>query len=309
LNYLGKHTPLTIPLPAQTTTYYARWESLCDTSDCDSVKVIIIPTISINKDHTICSGESYTIGISNYTTAGIYIDTLQSVSGCDSIITTNLTVNPTVLNPITKSICEGEIFAVGINEYSTPGNYIDVLKTSLGCDSTVTTILTVNPLPEVSLGADQLLCPGDTITLTPGSGFISYLWSNGSMLSNLIATSTGKYSVTVYNEWCPASDEITINECGTELWFPNAFSPNNDYTNDTFKPVILGTLQTYQINIYDRWGKQIYESNQVNPGWDGTLKGNVCATGLYVYIATYSMGTEPGTQKQQVQRGAFTLLR
>jgi len=179
----------------------------------------------------------------------------------------------------------------------------------LGCDSTVTTILTVNPVPEVSLGDDQLLCPGDSITLTPGNGFISYLWSDGSLQSSLKVTSTGKYSVTVYNEWCRAIDEILITGCGSELRFPNAFSPNNDNTNETFKPVILGTLKTFHIIIYNRWGQQIYESNDAHTGWTGTFKGSDCTAGQYVYVATYSMGAEPSTQKQRVQRGAVTLIK
>ncbi|MDO9256888.1 MAG: SBBP repeat-containing protein [Bacteroidales bacterium] len=287
-------------------------DKLSTTNGCDSIittNLTVYPVEQNIQSPIRCTGESITVGLNTYTETGTYTDVLTSHHNCDSTVITNLTINPTAQSSFPHSICEGETFIVGTNIYSSPGNYIDVLKTSLGCDSTVTTALTVNPVPEVSLGDDQLLCQGDTITLSAGTGFINYLWSDGSVLSDLKVTSTGKYFITVYNEWCPASDEITIKECGTEIWFPNAFSPNNDYTNEYFKPVILGTLYTYHIIIYNRWGQQIYESNDARTGWNGTFNGSDCATGPYVYVATYSMGAEAATRKQGVKRGPFTLLR
>jgi gliding motility-associated-like protein len=279
---------------------------------CDSI-VITNLTVGTKKQNTlirsICTGEFFPIGIHNYTTTGIYVDTLATVYGCDSIITTNLTVIPTIQTAQSPSICEGENITVGTHIYTTTGTYTDVFKTVAGCDSIVTTDLTVNPLPLVSLGDDMLICPGDSIFLSPGEDFISYLWSDGSVLNKLLVLNPGIYTVTASNEWCPASDEITINDCGTELWFPNAFSPDNDGVNERFKPVILGTLNTYQILIFNRWGQQIYESTDAYTGWDGVFNGSPCANGLYVYIATYSMGTEPATQKQRIHRGTVMLVR
>jgi gliding motility-associated-like protein len=280
--------------------------------DCDSIittNLTVYPVIQNIQSPKICTGESYTVGINKYTETGTYTDILTGSHNCDSTVITNLSVNPTFLTPQSHAICEGDTLTVGNQQHTTAGIYTDILQTYLNCDSTVITDLTVNPLPAVTLGDDQLICPGDTIVLSPGLGFSSYLWSDGSVLSDLIITHPGNYSVTAFNEWCPASDEITINECGTELWFPNAFSPDNDGINERFKPVILGTLNTYQITIYNRWGQQIYESNDAYFGWDGTFKGSLCAIGQYVYIAIYSMGTEPATQKQRVERGTFTLVR
>jgi len=279
---------------------------------CDSIittNLTVYPVEQNIQSPNKCTGESITVGLNTYTETGTYTDVLTSSHNCDSTIITNLTVNPTVQTPVTESICEGESFIVGPNNYSVSGNYIDVLKTSLGCDSTVTTNLTVNPVPDVSLGDDQLLCPGDSIILSPGIGFSSYLWSDGSVMNHLKVNKTGTYSVTAFNDWCPASAEVTIRECGAELWFPNAFSPNNDYNNDTFKPVILGTLKTFQILIYNRWGQLLYESNDAYSGWDGIFKGSLCPAAQYVFIASYSMGTEPSDQKQRIQRGMVTLVR
>lgn len=360
INYIGKGTPLIIPSPTQSTTYYARWESLCDTSDCDSVKIVIIPTTLITTNPQICQGKTATIGIHNYTATGIYTDTLATIYGCDSIITThltviqaiktaqspsicegenfpfgshiytntgiytdtlatifgcdsiittNLSVIPAINSTKNPSICEGENFQVGINIYNTSGTYTDNLKAISGCDSIVTTTLTVNPLPFVSLGEDKLICKGDSIVLSPGPGFSSYLWSDGSVLSDLLVTHSGIYSVTAFNKWCPATDEISINECGAEIWFPNAFSPDNDGINESFKPVIMGTLSSYQILIYNRWGQELYESNDSYAGWDGKFQGSTCATGQYVYIVKFAIGTSPATLKQGIKRGLVTLIK
>jgi hypothetical protein len=85
-----------------------------------------------------------------YTFAGTYRDTLQSVSGCDSIVVTQLTVNPTysVNNP--RTICSGGSYVFNSNTYTIAGTYRDTLQSVSGCDSIIVTQLTVNPKPITS---------------------------------------------------------------------------------------------------------------------------------------------------------------
>ncbi len=286
-------------------------DTLIATSGCDSIittNLKVNPLEKRTQNPSICDGEIFIVGSHSYKTQGTYTDLLKTVFGCDSLVTTNLMVNPLKKTSLKPSICQGEVYTVGTHEYQTAGKFTDILKTSSGCDSIVTTDLTVNPTPSISLGNDLLLCPGDSVILSPGSGFAWYMWSDGSILSNLKVTHPGEYSVTVFNEWCSATDAITISECGSELWFPNAFSPNNDGKNENFKPVILGTLNTYQITIFNRWGQQIYFSTDAFTGWDGNFGGTACPGGLYVYTVSYSIGRAP-TIKQSVKKGAVTLVR
>lgn len=63
---------------------------------------------------------------------------------------------------------------------------------------------------------------------------------------------------------------------------PNSFSPNGDGLNDVFKPVILGH-QDYKLLIYDRWGHQVFYSDELAKGWDGTLDDKPLKSGIYVY--------------------------
>ena len=79
-----------------------------------------------------------------------------------------------------------------------------------------------------------------------------------------------------------------------KIFVPNAFTPNKDGKNEVFIPrAILIFNQTgnpildYKFEIYNRWGEQIFESNDLNLGWDGTYKGRLCPTGTYVYIIKF----------------------
>ena len=75
-----------------------------------------------------------------------------------------------------------------------------------------------------------------------------------------------------------------------KIFVPNAFTPNKDGKNEVFIPrAILIFNQTgnpildYKFEIYNRWGEQVFESTDLNVGWDGTYKGELCQEGHYVY--------------------------
>ncbi len=132
---------------------------------CDSLVVTNLTVNAVqytNTSVTICEGEIYTEGTSIYNTTGVYTDIYQSITGCDSTVTTNLTVIPaiSILNNI--SICEGETYAEGSSIYSESGTYIDIYTSFSGCDSTVTTVLTVNPLLATTNAVN--ICLGETYT-------------------------------------------------------------------------------------------------------------------------------------------------
>ena len=68
-----------------------------------------------------------------------------------------------------------------------------------------------------------------------------------------------------------------------KAYIPNVFSPGNDSMNEMFQP--FSEVVTFtQMMIYDRWGNKIFQSEDSNPSWNGTLNGRPLAPGVYVYV-------------------------
>jgi uncharacterized delta-60 repeat protein len=95
-------------------------------------------------DYSICEGSTVTVGGTVYNTSGNYTNTLVLPSGCDSIVNTSLTVLPNSNITQNLTIDAGQSVVVGKNTYTSEGVYTDILVSANGCDSVVTTNLTVN---------------------------------------------------------------------------------------------------------------------------------------------------------------------
>lgn len=74
---------------------------------------------------------------------------------------------------------------------------------------------------------------------------------------------------------------------------PTAFTPNGDGLNDVFKPIVTGARK-YELNIYNRWGQNVFHTTDPNTGWDGRMdgKGEILASDMYFY--TYVIETLKG---------------
>ena len=127
---------------------------------------------------TLCNGLSIVVGNNTYDSTGVYSDTLLAFNGCDSIITTNLTVLSSSISNITNNtiICDGDSIIVGSNVYNTTGSYTDTLVNTAGCDSIITTNLTV----QTPTYQDISICDGDSISV-----------------GNSIYSSSGNYTDTI----------------------------------------------------------------------------------------------------------------
>jgi gliding motility-associated-like protein len=156
----------------------------------------------------------------------------------------------------------------------------------------------------------------------------TYLWDFGDGTSSDLMnpthayTDTGTYNVKliVWTEH-QCVDSLTV-ENGVEviessvIKFPSAFTPNmqgssgghynrNDYSNDVFYPILIkGTIDNYRMEIFNRWGVQIFESNDINIGWDGYYKGKLMTENVYIYRVTgnYNSG------KKLLITGDFLLM-
>ena len=140
-------------------------DTLQTINGCDSV---IVLTLSVNPVYhdtinaAICEGSVYTENGFNVNEAGTYTQTLQTINGCDSIVTLNLTVNSALTSIINAEICEGTTYSENGFEQSEAGTYTQTLQTSNGCDSIVTLNLSMKPNSTTTFTAT--VCEGTVYT-------------------------------------------------------------------------------------------------------------------------------------------------
>lgn len=137
-----------------------------DADGCEDATCVVVgagENIMTTVDASICEGEFYQVGPNVYNMTGTYQTTLTASNGCDSIITLNLTVHPSVIFDLQAEICEGESLMVGDSVYTESGFYLNLLTTQLGCDSLILTELVVNP--NVSSVVDAEICEGESFII------------------------------------------------------------------------------------------------------------------------------------------------
>ena len=190
---------------------------------------------------------SYILNNEIFNTSGTYIRVIPNSTGCDSVITLNLTINRKFTDQI-KTICEGQTYYAGGANQTSSGIYKDTLLTSLGCDSVITTTLTVNPKPKPDLGPDRNLCTNTQATITPGS-FNSYFWQDNSTQPFYIVSIPGKYWVTVTNaNNCSATDTLNIISIDT---IPKNFLPaDQDLCYGNVLRIAVPNYFTYQCQLF-----------------------------------------------------------
>ncbi len=91
------------------------------------------------------------------------------------------------------------------------------------------------------------------------------------------------------------------------VFIPNSFTPNNDGINDLFQVKGLGfRIESFNLEVFDRWGHSIYFTKDVNKGWDGTIKGQSPMEGVYIYKVRI-IGANGEGRKEYI--GHVTLLK
>ena len=123
--------------------------------------------------------------------------------------------------------------------------------------------VTVYPLPgQINLGNDTVLCNEQTLLLdATTSGNPTYEWQNGSTQPDFLVNSPGMYAVALSNNCGDNTAAIYVDyEDCRQVFFPSAFSPNDDGLNDFFYPYDGGDVkQIRQLKIFDRWGGQVFD--------------------------------------------------
>jgi len=196
-----------------------------------------------------------------------------------------------------------------------PGQTVTcILTSSLSCvaQQTVTSLpLTINaaPLPVVILSDKDFICTGTTTPLDAGAGFSSYLWQDGSSSRYLSISSEGIYRVNVNDSLgCSGSDSILVKSCSGNIYVPNSFTPNGDGLNDIFRVIASpDDIAELTMHVFNRWGEQIFLSENLLTGWDGLKQGQYCPEGTYAWIIHYKTTTQ--TDETLTLKGTVELIR
>jgi gliding motility-associated-like protein len=169
-----------------------------------------------------------------------------------------------------------------------------------GCIQTLTDKVTVvvheNPNAIFTVNPERTSILEPEISITDASiSASSWMWDfgDGSISASptpethtYADTGTYKIKLKVTNSLCKDSTSILVRiTLPTSLYVPNTFSPNGDGANDVFKAEGEGIIK-FEMMIFDRWGQLLFESNDINKGWDGKVNGGSSPAQMdaYVYV-------------------------
>ncbi len=285
----------------------------------DDISISICNPVRV-QTASLCNSEPVVINGQEFAAPGLYRDTVPGAQFChDSILITEIFDGLREEVVVDTFICAGSSFTVGNRQYTAPGVYVDTLISSLGCDSIVELRLS-----QASLSA-ELTASQDTID----AGQLVYLQGSGTGVGPLIWSwqpeesvdcrdcpetearplQTTRYQLMVRDSLTGCRDTleqlITVTPCQA-VYIPTAFSPNGDGRNDTFRPFYGPCVERMvQLQVYNRWGSLLFQSQNTDEAWDGRAAGQDCNAGLYVYRAVLQL--KDGTQ--QVWRGDVQLVR
>lgn len=207
-------------VPTTSLMYYVTATSAFACVSIDSVMVNVHPVFNSTVAVDVCENETYTYpdGSSTVITASTsYTSNLLTQTNCDSIIVTNVTMLPISITPVDTAICAGEdyVFPDGTvhSDIQLNESYTSVFVSANGCDSSIVTNITVNPLPVIDAGADQVVCAGTSITLTAVNPTgAALVWSGGVVDgSAFVPSASATYTVTATSaEGCVITDDMDV---------------------------------------------------------------------------------------------------
>jgi gliding motility-associated-like protein len=274
-------------------------EAFVTAEGCDSIVSInldFVPFLTDTLALEACenSGFSVTVGNTNYNEFNpTGQEVLQSVFGCDSIVTINLAYFPTDTTYIEEPVCEGGSFRVGGVPYPAGTSTRLTLTNQYGCDSVIFLELPELPAPVVEVDTAMRIEQGSNYAFdVAGDPAYTYNWSPSEALScsNCMSPEleAGNYPAVIE---LSVTDTLGCNSIYTlrpeyicTPYLPNAFSPNADGRNDTFFPFVVCPNAAYTLQVFDRWGNLVFESSESNLEWDGQINGKAAPIGVYVYV-------------------------
>ncbi|MFN0173295.1 MAG: gliding motility-associated C-terminal domain-containing protein [Saprospiraceae bacterium] len=165
------------------------------------------------------------------------------------------------------------------------GVYAYIFSPSSEClgDTAFVTVSLENP---PVLRPDTTLCYDKILHIEHPPELLVWEWSNGSQQSGIAVTEPGVYGLKGETEHCIFEDSVTINfiTCKVcNLFVPNIFSPNDDGNNDVWNAFLPCRWLRFRLEVYDRWGSLVFETDEPETTWNGRVRGKEAQTGVYVW--------------------------
>jgi len=287
---------------------------------------LIVNKKYITKSVSICQGQTFFAGGANQNAPGTYKDTLQTILGCDSIITTILSVhaNPRPDLGADRRLCTNSMATISPGSFisylwqdnstapsyavNRPGWYWVKVTDSNNCSATDSlNVLSIDTIPSDFLPPTALICQGTKVLINV-PGYKNYLWSTGATGNYISINNIGTYqlSVTDFNG-CKGVDTVVVQKDPHCIPFaiPSAFTPDRNGINDIFKPIINQELNDYHFLIFNRYGQKIFETTDALSGWNGKFKGELQPSGAYVYWIQFRNTVNVPAE----YHGSFILIR
>ncbi len=214
-----------------------------------------------------------------------------------------LSVQPGYLSYLWQDGSTNSVYSV-----NNPGQYYLNVVDVCGNNSSDTVNISFNSVPSRFLPTDTSICSYTPVLLKPLTVYNQYLWSTNSTASSITINSPGIYWLQVTdNNQCLGRDSITVypKNCLRGFYMPNAFTPNNDATNDNCKPIIVGTIKQYEFTIYNRYGEVVFQSSEPGKGWDGKINGKPQHANVFAWVCSYQLEG----QLLNLEKGTVVLIR
>lgn len=265
------------PVPASYVVTVTSTESGCIDKDTVNITVFQPIEVTVSPDQTICEGQSVKLQA-----AGAAVT--YNWSPAQGLNRSN------IADPMASPRATTTYQVVGFDGHQcfTDTGLIKVI---------------VNPKPRVDVGPDVALATGSTYTFAPvtqNGPIVSWKWTPETDLScttcNAPVATVNKsmtYRATVTNQnGCVGTDSMNIKTfcLNTQVFIPNAFSPDGDGVNDILMVRGKGIALVRSFRVFTRWGELVFEKNNFPPndpafGWNGKIRGATGPAEVYVYMA------------------------
>jgi len=257
--------------PTSTLTYTVTISNLCGTGVDEVSVIVIVPTATASEDGGICRGDQFPIQASGNDPDG------SSYNWVPAPLVATSTSNDTYAFPVATTT-----FTV----YVTDSN---------GCTASDVLTVYVGQPPFVNAGPDRDVAWLDQIHLLGSTSGDVFWWTPEEYLScsycaipEVLSAEPGWYVFhSLDDNGCEGRDSTYL-DVFYPIYVPTAFTPDNDGINDAFF-VQTGRLEGYRLIIYNRWGEEVFYSEDTEEVWNGTSKSEThfCPDGVYLYSLRY----------------------